>query len=242
MWGTHQFYISYNNTLKFNIFTTIKSLNSLLFNKKQINISVLTEEKKETLNLTLNAFPYLFSDKIMLLCEQIHGNKIAFLEQPLSNLPSLELNNGRKVYYHIFPSTDGIITTLSNAFIVIFTADCIPLFVYDEEEMVFGLVHAGRKGIELGIIDNLIEILAKNSQNIAKFKFVIGPHICPKCYIVDGKEYSLTDKIINQLLKLGVNKGNVTSSPFCTCHNSEYFYSYRKDKTECRNISVILPK
>ncbi len=242
MWEIHQFYVSYN-TDKFNIFTTTKLLNLISTQKKLIHIPFLTEEKQETLFLTLNTLSSMFFGKIILLCEQTHSNKIVFIKEfDISMLPSIYLDNGNLIHYNIFPVADGIITTLNNACILIFTADCIPLFIYNPENMLYGLVHLGRKGIESGIITNLIDILSKNSNNLDQFRFIIGPHICSKYYIVEGKEYSMSYKVTTQLLKLGINETQIISSTFCTYQDTDLFYSYRRLKTNQRNLSCITPK
>lgn len=243
MWETHQFYVSYN-TNKFNIFTTTKSLSlNLLPNQHPIDIHLLSQKKKEILYLALNTLSNLFSDKIILLCEQTHSNKIVFVKDLcVDKLPFITLENKTKIYYKLFPIADGIITTLNNACILVFTADCIPLFIYNEENMTYGLIHAGRKGIELGIVHSLIAKLAENSNNLTEFKFIIGPHICPECYIVEGKKYSLFDKVKDQLLKFGLKEKQIIRSPFCTFQTQDLFYSYRNEKTDQRNISCITPK
>ena len=77
----------------------------------------------------------------------------------------------------------------------------------------------------------------------------IGPHIKKCCYTV-GKEVlqafglddknnclSLAEQAQKQLKVLGVK--DIFISSYCTYHNSEQFYSYRKEKTNNRIMSLI---
>lgn len=63
--------------------------------------------------------------------EQIHGDKIKVVTS----------KNPKTI-----PKTDGLITNRKNIFLAIFTADCVPVFLYDFKKEVVGLIHAGWKG------------------------------------------------------------------------------------------------
>src|SRR3989339_1849281 len=85
-----------------------------------------------------------------------------------------------------FYAVDGFITEKQNIPIAVFTADCLPVFIYDKVKDIIGIVHAGRIGLEKQIIKKSIgilkEIFHSNSKDIL---VAIGPHIKKCCYDVD---------------------------------------------------------
>ena len=43
------------------------------------------------------------------------------------------------------PKADAIVTNLKKVVIGVFTADCAPIFLYDEERKIVAVIHAGWK-------------------------------------------------------------------------------------------------
>ncbi len=96
-----------------------------------------------------------------------------------------------KIVYDISDSSDtknktgdGMITKNHYLIPVVTVADCMPLFLYDKENGVFGAFHSGWKGT--GIIGEGISLACKNygsrPENIC---VAIGPHIGECCYKID---------------------------------------------------------
>ncbi|MCR4741971.1 MAG: polyphenol oxidase family protein [Treponema sp.] len=109
------------------------------------------------------------ADKTPLPIELIHS-------QIVYDLESLENSQGIK--------GDGIISKNKNLMPVLTVADCLPIYLYDSKNKVFGLVHSGWKGT--GIIAKAIELAQKNYNSKAQdISIIIGPHIHDCCYIVD---------------------------------------------------------
>lgn len=77
-----------------------KSINNFLtvFNKPQINFFSDIE----------------ISSQNTVFMEQIHGNNIASCDQDCAG--------------HWIPGADGLVTSLKNLFLCVYTADCVPLF------------------------------------------------------------------------------------------------------------------
>ena len=79
---------------------------------------------------------------------------------------------------------DGIITTNRTLMPSVTVADCMPLYLYDPETGVFGIVHSGWKGT--GIIADAISLAEKNyGARAENFCIILGPHIRACCYIVN---------------------------------------------------------
>lgn len=79
---------------------------------------------------------------------------------------------------------DGIITVNRELIPTVTVADCMPLYIYEPETGVFGIVHSGWKGT--GIVADAIKLAEKDyGARAQKFCVVIGPHIRACCYIVN---------------------------------------------------------
>jgi YfiH family protein len=126
----------------------------------------------------------------------------------------------------------------------------MPVFMTDKNKKAVALVHAGWRGLAAGILNNAVLSFDKNF-NIKPndIEVYIGPHIKQCCYTV-GKEVlqvfnlndnnnnlSLAQQAQKQLEFLGIK--NIFVSSYCTYHNSNQFYSYRKEKTDFRIMSLI---
>ena len=172
----------------------------------------------------------------IVFASQIHGTSV-------QKVSSVNANS-------FIPNCDGLITDDKNIYLCIFTADCMPVFMADKNKKAVALVHAGWRGLAAGILNNAVLSFDKNF-NIKPndIEVYIGPHIKKCCYTV-GKEVlqafnlndnnnnlSLAQQAQKQLKFLGIE--NIFVSSYCTCHNSNQFYSYRKEKTDCRIMSLI---
>lgn len=79
---------------------------------------------------------------------------------------------------------DGMITSRADLLPVVTVADCMPIFLYEPETGLFGLVHSGWKGT--GIIKEVVELACKNyGAKAENFCILLGPHIRDCCYIVN---------------------------------------------------------
>ncbi|MDR2067111.1 MAG: peptidoglycan editing factor PgeF [Endomicrobium sp.] len=144
---------------------------------------------------------------------------------------------------------DGLITNDKSIMLGVFTADCVPLLITNGT--IKAAIHAGWKGIYLGILENTIEVFKnKFSVHVKDIEVYIGPHIRFCCYEV-GKNFEdlfnlklqdnkldLSRIVFNKLKNLGlVNIFDVNKCTFC---QDDYFFSYRRDKTSKRMLSLIV--
>ena len=157
---------------------------------------------------------------------------------------------------------DGLLTSLKNVPLLIFTADCVPLVFYDGEKEVVGLAHAGWRGTYDNIAEEIIEILV-NDYNCEKenIKVIIGPSVSGDSYEVSYKlvEKFAVHKIDNYYKKCGekyyldlwaINKGllkcagileeNITATNFCTVKDNNQFFSYRLDNATTKRIGTFI--
>jgi copper oxidase (laccase) domain-containing protein len=226
---------------EFLYFTTTKKLVEQTSVIKDLpSLPLVSKEKTLSLYNFVLKCPDVFIDKSILMCEQIHGNKI--INPVQSDLECISGNlkiDSLAIDYKIFLKTDGIISNNKGEIIAVFTADCIPLFVIDRKNKWFGLIHVGRKGLQMGIIENLIGMLNQHGASLNNTIFIAGPHICENCYIVNGEKFSLEKTLISKLESFGIKQEQFINSEFCTYHHNERFFSYRKNTTPFRLLSVI---
>ena len=151
---------------------------------------------------------------------------------------------------------DGLVTYDKNAVIVIFTADCIPVYFYDATACFAGIIHAGWRGVSKNIIISAMDSIEKKFPlHMSSLKTVIGPGICrnhfevseelghvfPEIYVKDKKGRKFVDlKLIikQQLESSGVKTQNIYDSGLCTVEE-ENMFSYRRDKSPERSCAFI---
>jgi len=145
-------------------------------------------------------------------------------------------------------TADGLITSVKNLVIVIRTADCLPIFIFDNRNNKIGVIHMGWRSASAGILDN-ISIDFKHSYVVAG----VGLRKC--CYEV-GKDflsmkklYSFVEKrgqkfyidIISfakaTFLRHGLSEDNFYDLGICSFCHKDIFFSYRRTKTGKRTLS-----
>ena len=153
------------------------------------------------------------------------------------------------------PIVDALITQEKNLFLVVKTADCVPILLYDKINKVIAAVHSGRKGTEKNIIFHTLKIFfehffCKAENIVAK----IGPSISGENYPLNKNEWEnfvgktkvaqifpyidLSKVIKAQLKENKILQENITHYNICTYANQDYF-SYRENHTMERQISLI---
>ncbi|MDA9129165.1 polyphenol oxidase family protein, partial [Candidatus Gracilibacteria bacterium] len=84
---------------------------------------------------------------------------------------------------------DGLYTREKNIALFVIASDCVPILLYNQKIGIVGAIHAGRAGLENGIIQKIFsEIQEKYNSQMGDFQVYIGPHICQSCYEVGEGE------------------------------------------------------
>lgn len=153
------------------------------------------------------------------------------------------------------PQADAVITNLQGIYLCARTADCVPIFVYDPIKKIVAAAHSGREGTRLNIIGKTLKkIKLFYNSNPSNLIVAVGPSISQKHFDVSDEHFyefvrdtdtvqehphlDLNKTVIKQILDSGVKAEHIINYPLCTYENDEY-YSYRKNKTTLRQISVI---
>ena len=199
-----------------------------------------------------------FSDKI-----NQHGLKIIFsnaeesinlkkaiVSMSQTHSTNIEVVKNKKLVYN---NVDGIFACNKNYALQVKTADCLPIFFIHKHNNIFGVIHAGWKGLKNGIISKSTNLLKSHINDLNEITAFIGPSISQKNYEVKnefidyfGNKFidKVEDKFFcnlkgvasSKLQKLGVK--NVIDCNQCTYENENY-HSYRRDKTSKRMTGLI---
>jgi copper oxidase (laccase) domain-containing protein len=153
--------------------------------------------------------------------EQVHGRKIGVLDSsPESD--------------KCFAGCDGVITNQSGICLGIYVADCCAVYLVDPVRKAIGLVHSGKKGTELGIIQVAIRTMAERFGSIASDLVVqLSPCIRPPHYEID-----FAGEILRQCRDLGVT--TVHDCGMCTACDLDRYYSYRAEKGRTGRMLAFL--
>ncbi len=161
-------------------------------------------------------------------------------------------------------NTDALVTNEKGVYLAITSADCFPVLMYDNENDVIGIAHAGWRGIVKGIVPETLKVMVGEGAQLDKIKLTVGPGISQEnCdfkfediiaefglynqdkYIVEGStidkvKVNLRQIILDQSEKCGIGRNNVHDCGACTFAEKEHFFSARRDgKDFSAMISLI---
>lgn len=192
---------------------------------------------------------------------------VATFQQHTTNFKKVSLQDGGKGMYSrddAFIGYDAMYTKDKNLWLWTFHADCCPVLLYCRDQRIVAAIHSGWKGTVNEIVGKVTqhlieqenchpnEIYAYIGPSINQDKFEAKDDIIDlvkqmsfdtssfykqkedKAYLLDGKGL-----IQQQLLNLNVPKQNITISPYCTIKDEDLFFSYRRDKSPHRHITLI---
>ena len=155
--------------------------------------------------------------------------------------------------------SDALITDKPNLGLVISAADCVPVFMYDEENRVIAGVHSGWRGTEKEILTKTLRKLKSDFNTQPENLYVyVGPSISQKNYEVGPEVADLFDDqyledkhngkfLLNvsavnydMLTSFGVPDNQIQLSNLCTYDNRKLLHSYRREgQRSGRSLGVI---
>lgn len=187
------------------------------------------------------------TDSRLAYLEQIHGANVLKIDRK-TNL-SIPLRG-----------CDGAVTNLKDTALIVLSADCLPIFLYDPIKDAIGITHAGWRGTYEGIAKNVVNAMKSNFKTGASSIIVgLGPAIRQCCYEVKSEflgrfpnsvvkrahkfYFDLVGENVEQLLAAGVSSKNIFDCEVCTSCSNDKFYSYRREGEKAgRMASVIMLK
>lgn len=116
---------------------------------------------------------------------QVHGTTTRIIDEAFISKNPLE-------QVLALDGVDALSTNLSNVFVCVKTADCIPVLLWDDHTHVVSAVHAGWKGTQKRIVEANIDILkATYGTQPENLHAIIGPGIGPESFEVGDEVYDL---------------------------------------------------
>ena len=122
------------------------------------------------------------------------------------------------------PAADGLITSQPQLCLAIYVADCAAVYLADKKTRSIGLVHAGKKGAQLGVVKEAIAAMQEQfGVDPRNLVMQISPCIRPPHYEVD-----FAADIVRQAREAGVQA--IFDCDTCTACHPDLYYSYRREK------------
>ena len=215
----------------------------------------LDKKKRGLNNLKIVRNKIKCKKKNLVLLNQIHSNKFYFIDK-------------NKKFLNKKFKGDALITNKQKIALAILTADCAPIFIYDQKLKIISAIHSGWKGAYKGIVNNVINFFLKKGSKLNDLTAVIGPSIFQTNYEVqkdfkakflkkDTKNkkffktmvkktyFSLNNYIYYQLKKKGIKKLEIIQKNTFDPKNN--LFSARRSAQNYeddygRNISTIMIK
>lgn len=174
---------------------------------------------------------------------QVHGTEVARLDA----LPRT-----------VVPEADAAVTRTRGTVAVVLTADCMPVFLCDDEGEAVGIAHAGWRGMAAGVLENALAALDVEPRRAMAW---LGPAIGPEAFEV-GPEVRAAflagdpgtqaafrahahGKFMADLYTLArrrLERAGLTrifGGGFCTHRDARRFFSYRREKRSGRMGAFI---
>lgn len=167
------------------------------------------------------------------LMKQVHEDKI------------IEIKKGSK---RLISGCDGMYTKRKGNFLLVHTADCLPILFFDKKKLIWGVIHSGWRGSYKEIGRKMVRKFLKEGSRVEDILIGMGPCICSNCYKVKEKRAKrfwekfktgvknnfLDLEAINmkQFENLGIKEENILTAGVCTYESNDFFSYRRGDKKE----------
>lgn len=197
--------------------------------------------------------------------KQVHGADILSAVEN-SPLPSTSAGDEAASFGNEIGEADGLVTDQPGTGLLLQFADCVPVAIFDTSKKIAMGLHAGRAGVEQGIVGKGVGLLAERwgsrPQDLAAF---IGPSIGPCCYEVDEAvataftaatayayairpspgegarpRLDLWSAVQDQLVRKGVPAEAIANPRMCTSCNVDRYFSHRAEKGNTGRQGMIV--
>jgi YfiH family protein len=181
---------------------------------------------------------------------QVHGTTVAVVDGPDDDAPGPDAGP---------PEADGLVTARRGLGLVVLSADCVPVLLAapGPDGPVLAAVHAGRKGVQAGVVPAAVAAMRRLGARVAEGRAHVGPAVCGRCYQVpallqaevvadvpaaasttrDGTPgLDLPAAVLSQLVAAGVPDPDRDET--CTLETAD-LYSHRREGVTGRVASVV---
>jgi copper oxidase (laccase) domain-containing protein len=157
--------------------------------------------------------------RLFVTARQVHGRGVAVVDSTTREC---------------VPDVDGLITADRGVCLGIYVADCCAVYLVDPRRQVAALLHAGRKGAELGIAPAAVERMqAEFGCEPGDMVAQLSPCIRPPHFETD-----FAGLIVTQLREAGVRE--IRDCGISTAEHPERYYSYRRELGRTGRMLALL--
>ena len=206
----------------------------LVFSNRKYNIKDSNDLERFSKAVGLNP-------KKLIILKQIHSSNIISPKIP-----------------GVYDAADGIINKGGELVCAIQVADCLPIFFVNNNSKTIGLVHAGWRGLSLGILPEVIKKINHFEEKVSNYYVLIGPSIQSCCFEIghdvldhfDPKFYNNISKnkfktdlqgwAVNQLVSSGIDKEKINVINKCTYCSNALYHSYRRSGTNAGRMFALV--
>ncbi len=153
------------------------------------------------------------------------------------------------------PKADGWIFRRKDVAAAVYAADCLPIFIWERSGAALGVFHSGWRGTAADMPETAAAAFRKHyGLGADRLCAAVGPHIGPCCYKVGadvagrfaaasvsrrsgGLYLDLGAEAKTRLVRAGLAPEAVSVCESCTCCESATFYSFRRQKEDCRMMA-----
>jgi polyphenol oxidase len=158
---------------------------------------------------------------------------------------------------------DVLVTDRPGLRMAIFTADCLPIIVFDRRHGRLAMAHAGWRGTVESAARVAADALVRKGAAPEELLAAIGPSIGPCCYEVDGPVIERLEAAFpeawrswvtsaghgkwmldlwkanaDQLTAAGLAPTRIDNQKLCTACRADLFFSYRRGRGEGRLVAL----
>ncbi|CAI2717337.1 peptidoglycan editing factor PgeF [Nitrospina watsonii] len=192
----------------------------------------------------------------LFLLKQTHSDRVVVIDRDKMTPAQVGMQEG-----------DALVTHLKDTPVGVMTADCVPVIVYDRKVHAVGVVHAGRRGTQQGILTKTLDAMKVVYGSRPEQMMVgLGPAIGPCCYEVDedcvapfrergdswrdfatpgqAGKYWLDLWTANRMQaeRAGIAADRIHVHGGCTACHTDRWFSYRKEGQTGRMITLAMLK
>lgn len=210
---------------------------------RSLNIGMGNGDNPEDVLMNRAAISTCMGHSELVFAEQVHGTNIIVLSG--NNLLSGESESG-----------DALITDAPGKSVVIQTADCQAVLIYDPMRKVVANIHSGWRGSIQNIIGLTVQAMIKKFDSDPRNLLTgIGPSLGPCCaefvnyraeipealwsYKNRSDHFDFWAMSKDQLTGAGIPRNHIVSCNICTRCRTDLFFSYREEKSTGRFAAVI---
>jgi YfiH family protein len=209
-----------------------------------LNLATFKGDQKE--NVVENRRRFLKAigakDAQIMTVRQTHSNERCVIE-------SAAQGHGPK------PDCDAMTTRLADVLLGIQTADCLPVLIGDPKTGATAAIHGGWRGTAGRITERTVaDLMLLHGVNSRDCIAALGPAACAECYEVGEdviqrykKEFGYWSRLlvnfkengkahldiraanVQQLIFCGFTEDHIHVADYCTMHQNELFFSYRRE-------------